>query len=389
MCEDDCSRVQPTIMTITVRTRILARAVYLPRVGSPDVSVVIPTYNRAHLIARTIDCVLDQTYPHCHVIVSDDGSRDDTRDVIARRYGSNARVLYLHQENRGVSAARNFALKHVKGEYVAYLDSDDLWKPWKLEAQVACLEKLRDKNVEMLWTDMDLVDPDDRVTTPSAIRTSYSAYRLFTMEEVFTSSKPMREIVGDDAIEPKKENPRVWWGDVYSRIAMGNLCLPSTVILTRKRAEAVGDFDESMRSGEDHDYHLRACSLGPAGFLDAPAVLYRKGAEDQLTAKAYELLIAQNALRTIEAALEKDRARINLPEHVILNKIASLHAWIGREMLDKNDNSGARKHFLSSLRLRPKQPKIWGLLGLAALPPSVADNLRRSVREVRARARAH
>ena len=358
--------------------------------SAAEVSVIIPTYNRGHLIARTIDCVLQQTYPHCHVVLVDDGSTDSTASVVSQRYGNEPRVRYFRQENRGVSAARNRALAEAKGDYIAFLDSDDVWRPWKLEVQVACLERLRREGVGMLWSDMDIVDDAGTVILPNANRASYGAYKLFAVEEGFSSSMPLSELASGTT-DPGRDT-RVYWGDVYSWIAMGNLCPTPSVILTREWAQRVGRFDESMKSGEDHNYHLRTCALGPTAFLDLATFAYRKGAADQLTGKSYELLIAQNALRTVLEVLEHDRARIKLPAAVIGAKLASLHAWIGIQMIESKNNAGARAHLLSSLRRRPAQPRVWGLLAASLVPPRMTEALRASYRAAkrwsrRARAR--
>jgi GT2 family glycosyltransferase len=347
----------------------------------PEVSVLIPVYNRATLIGRTIDCVLGQTYAHCHVIVIDDGSTDGTADVVRTAYAGNPRVHLLQQENRGVSAARNAGLAVATGDYVAFLDSDDVWRPWKLAVQVACLERLRAQGVGMLWTDMDLVDESGAVTVANANRTSYGAYRLFTIDEMFSASAPLDELVPE--IEAPAPGLRVHWGDVYKCIAMGNLCPTPTVILTRERARQVGGFDESMRTGEDHDYHLRTCSFGPAAFLDVATFSYRKGAADQLTAQAHKLTIAENALKTILRALERDGKRLALPPDLVEKKLASLRAWIGELMIDVGDHAGARTNLLSSLRGDPRQPRVVALFAAACLPPAVTRGLRASLRAAR------
>src|SRR5438874_464059 len=103
---------------------------------TPLVSVVTPTYNRAHCLQRTIDSVLAQTHSRLELILLDDGSTDDTRRMIERRYRDEPRVRYFHQANGGVSQARNAALRQVTGDYVAFVDSDDYWRPWKLELQL-------------------------------------------------------------------------------------------------------------------------------------------------------------------------------------------------------------------------------------------------------------
>ena len=102
----------------------------------PLVSVVIPTFNRAKVVTRAIDSVLEQTYRNCEVIVVDDGSTDDTADVL-RSYKD--KIVYIQQKNAGPSAARNRGIRESKGEFIAFLDSDDLWFATKLERQAGLL----------------------------------------------------------------------------------------------------------------------------------------------------------------------------------------------------------------------------------------------------------
>ena len=118
------------------------------------VSAIIPTYNRAHLVTEAIDSVLAQTYPHIEVIVVDDGSTDDTMARLAP-YGSRIRVI--RQENAGPAAARNKGIAASSGGLVAFLDSDDLWLPAKIERQVRLLQKAGTSipcclcNINMRW----------------------------------------------------------------------------------------------------------------------------------------------------------------------------------------------------------------------------------------------
>ena len=93
---------------------------------SPLISVIIPTYNRAALLCEAIDTVLSQTYTNTEIIVIDDGSTDETTAAV-QKYGD--RVRYTRRPNAGVNAARNLGLKQARGEFVALLDSDDLWAP--------------------------------------------------------------------------------------------------------------------------------------------------------------------------------------------------------------------------------------------------------------------
>ncbi len=124
----------------------------------PRVSVVIPTYNCARFLGRTIESVLRQTYCDYEVIVVDDGSTDDTQKLMSDYGGL---VRYLYQENQGASAARNLAIARSGGEYIAYLDADDLWSPDKLARQVEYLDA--NPAIGFVHTDVSVIDEQDLI----------------------------------------------------------------------------------------------------------------------------------------------------------------------------------------------------------------------------------
>jgi len=103
------------------------------------VSVIIPTYNRAHLIKRSIMSVLNQTYSNLELIIVDDGSTDNTEEVV--KSIDDNRVIYIKQSNQGACTARNNGINHAKGEFIAFQDSDDAWHEDKLEKQIKCLKE--------------------------------------------------------------------------------------------------------------------------------------------------------------------------------------------------------------------------------------------------------
>ena len=118
--------------------------------AKPIVSVVIPTFNRAHLIMRALQSVLTQTFTAWETIVVDDGSTDDTETVVLSL--GDSRIRYCRQpENRGPAAARNRGMREAKGEFIAFLDSDDEWFPDKLELQVARFRELPE-TVGLIYT---------------------------------------------------------------------------------------------------------------------------------------------------------------------------------------------------------------------------------------------
>jgi glycosyltransferase involved in cell wall biosynthesis len=349
------------------------------------VSVIIPSYNRAYCIATTVDSVLAQTHGNLEILVIDDGSKDTTRELIAERYGREPRVRYIHQANAGVSAARNHGLKRATGDYLALLDSDDIWLPWKLEAQLRCLAAL--PSAGMIWTDMDAIGPDGEISHRRFLTTMYSSYQRFSRDQLFREARPLSAI--DGRLAAALGDPRVFLGDIFSPMITGNLVHTSTVVLRRARFEHVREFDVDLRhSGEDYDFHLRTCREGDVAYLDAPSILYQRGRDDQLTHRKYTVHMAENFLKTVTKALARDRARVTLPEAMLDEVMAEAHAWIGEQRLEIGDSGQARHHLGTSLKLRPWQPRIAALLGAAILPRQVAHPLRASYRAIKQRLRA-
>ena len=116
-------------------------------------SIIIPTYNRAHLITRTIDSVLAQTHPDFEVIIVDDGSTDRTEQVVKDRYGSVEKLIYFKKRNEERAVARNFGLQQARGEFAVFFDSDDLMKPHYLETLKKIITEFPD--VKLLATKYD------------------------------------------------------------------------------------------------------------------------------------------------------------------------------------------------------------------------------------------
>jgi GT2 family glycosyltransferase len=337
------------------------------------VSVIVPTYNRAYCLPRTIDSVLRQTHAASEVILLDDGSTDGTRDLVRERYGREPRVRYFYQENQGVTATRNNALALARGDYVAFLDSDDWWEPWKLELQLACFA--RRPEVGMVWTDMQAIDPDGKVANPAYLRTMYGAYRWFPRDRLFPESFPLADIA--PGLRGAAGDRRFYVGDIFSQMVMGNLVHTSTVLLRRDRLAAVKKFNEELRvSGEDYDFHLRTCRAGPVGYVDVSAIHYQTGMPDRLTRPSYRVHAASNCLKTILPVLANDRARIRLPRRMIRERLAEVHDWVGEALLEAGEVSRARGHLAASLWHKPLQPRTLSLLLLASLPAAVGQSVR-------------
>jgi glycosyltransferase involved in cell wall biosynthesis len=206
----------------------------------PQVSVVIPTYNRAWCLREAVDSVLSQDFRDFELIVVDDGSTDPTPQLL-EGYGPTIRVL--RQDNRGVSAARNAGIAAGRGALIAFLDSDDLWLPGKLERQVAFFDSQADALIcqtEELWVrNGRRVNPGKRHRKRSGL-----------------------------IFEPSLE-----------------LCLvsPSAVMVRRVLFERVGLFDEGLPACEDYDLWLRVSCRYPVHLIDSVLIVKRGGHSDQLS----------------------------------------------------------------------------------------------------------
>ena len=206
----------------------------------PQVSVIIPTYNRGWILKEAIDSVLAQDYKDLELIVVDDGSTDNTFEILAS-YGNDIKVLF--QENKGVSAARNRGITEASGQLIAFLDSDDFWLPRKLSTQVDFFNQMPDALIcqtEEIWVRNGIrVNPKKRHKKPSGM-----------------------------IFEPSLE-----------------LCLvsPSAVMIRRSLFDRVGEFDITLPACEDYDLWLRISCRFPVHLIDTPLIIKRGGHDDQLS----------------------------------------------------------------------------------------------------------
>lgn len=238
----------------------------------PRVSVIIPTYNRARVIRDAVDSVLAQDFRDFELIVVDDGSTDGTRDILDAYLdasdGNFPRIRALTQENRGVSAARNRGIAAASGQYVAFLDSDDLWFPKKLSTQVAFFEE----NPEAL------ICQTDEIWIRRGVR-----------------------------VNPKKKHSKPS-GMIFEE-SLG-LCLvsPSAVLIERSLFDKVGLFDESLPICEDYDLWLRVSCRYPVYLIDQPLITKRGGHEDQLSsAPGMDMYRALSIKRLMASGLLTDQ----------------------------------------------------------------------------------
>ncbi|MHA1967466.1 MAG: glycosyltransferase family 2 protein [Candidatus Hodarchaeales archaeon] len=201
----------------------------------PMTSIIVPTFNRGHIIKKTIRCIIKQTYQNFELIIVDDGSSDNTKQVVNKF--NDSRIRYIkRQVNSGGSIARNIGIKEARGEYIAFNDSDDIWLPNKLEMQMKIFDS-SSKKVGVVYCDWAYI-------------------------------KGKKTYMHKNIKKKRRE------GDIYGEIDNFYFTIPtSTVILKKKCLEKSGVFDERFRAQEDYDLWIRLSKYYHFKYVKNPLVI--------------------------------------------------------------------------------------------------------------------
>lgn len=207
----------------------------------PEVSVVISAYQKAQFLPRTLQSVLDQTFQDFEVIVVDDGSTDNAREIVENFADNDSRVEYIYQQNQGPGSARNTGIRASQADLIALLDGDDAWLPDKLEHQVRVMEAF--PNIDLLLTNSQYINIL-KTGQPVQMANYYHDYILSHF-----NPRPLEEfgevyLIGED--------------DFPAKITQKNVFLPTTVMFRKQIWTEIGGFNEEFRGPEDLDFWARA-----------------------------------------------------------------------------------------------------------------------------------
>ena len=212
--------------------------------GHMLIDIIIPSFNRASILDRAIQSVLNQSHQHFRLFVIDDGSTDRT-DLVMAKYAQDEKIFYLKQPNKGVSSARNFGIKTSSADWIAFLDSDDEWLPQKLATQVKFIKD----------------NPD---------------LRFVHSDEIW-----IRHGV---RVNPKKKFDKSNV-DIFKRSLELCLISPSTVMMKRELSSQYGHFDESFTICEDYDLWLKILAREEVGHISEDLIRKYGGHDDQLSTR--------------------------------------------------------------------------------------------------------
>ena len=306
----------------------------------PIISVIIPVYNGAKTIKETIESVLVQTWQDFEIIVIDDGSTDSTLEVI--KSIPDSRIKLFSYENTGPSASRNRGISHAAGEFIAFLDADDLWKPDKLEAQLKALQDIPEAVVAYSWTN-----------------------------HIDESGQFLRN--GSQIVVN---------GNAYERLLLVNFFEHGSNPLIRKQALLeVGGFDESLRQGEDWEMWLRLAARYDFVAVPLPQIFYRVYNK---SASSNVLKLESGSVQVIERAFKQ--APLSL-QHLKFYSLANLYKYLTYKVLEAPPEQGrgwlAARFFWhgisNDLKLLPPQRDLikigFKITAIALLPPALAQAL--------------
>ena len=278
--------------------------------GQPTVTVVIPTWNREDLLPRALTSVARQTRPPEEVLVVDDGSTDGTEGMIRRQFPG---VRYLRQENRGVAAARNRGIEVARGDWLAFLDSDDEWLPEKLARQ---LDALRER-------------PE---------------FLLCHTNEVW--------IRRGKRVNAMKKHAKSG-GYIFNECLPLCVISPSSVLAHRNLFERVGLFDEALPACEDYDLWLRVTASHPVLYLEEPLIKKYGGHADQLSRRYWGM--DRFRIRALEKVIENEALSSEARRAVARMLVEKIDIYLAgalkRGKEDADGYSGKRAHYASLLDL--------------------------------------
>lgn len=301
----------------------------------PRVTIIIPAYNKAAWTVKTVQSVLDQTYPDIEIIVVDDGSRDNTKEALAA-FGD--KIRYVYKENGGACSARNLGIRLAQGEFIGFLDCDDLYLPEKVVLSVQFLKE-----------------------HPQAIFVHTDAYFIDAHDATIGQYKHPWA---------KRE------GKIAHQLILKNFICNSTILVRRKALERAGYFDETIFTPADWDLWLRLSEVGEVGYLNKPLTKYR--VVDNYTFNKLELAEKEEAL-VIDKFFDRNR---HLNRFFKRRVKSHLHLRFAQCYFLKNDSPRWQKEFQAAFKENPFNPKTIAFLiyYFAAKESLKADLSRRILR---------
>jgi glycosyltransferase involved in cell wall biosynthesis len=335
--------------------------------SAPLVSVIIPTYNRAILLSEAVNSVLLQTYQNIEIIVIDDGSTDNTTEVMAT-FGD--RVRYTRRPNAGVNAARNLGLKQARGEFVALLDSDDLWAPFKIELQVRLLRAFTD--VGFTFSNFQIFHGRSPETDLYLVMDGLATWLDSVPKRVdpYTWHKPYESLKAP-TLELPRSDFTISGGDIYRSSLFCPYVLPSTALIRKSAIPARLRFPEIDSVG-DWEFFARLSKETGCMYIDLPTTFNRSHEDavrltrvDPKLRVGRRIAMIDRVWRADKPFYAKYRDEIDEVQHALLLRAAKLHLLAARR-------AEARAHLKRASAIAGDEPSLQerALRAAVAIPGS-------------------
>lgn len=324
---------------------------------APAISVVIPTYDRKDYLLEALESVLAQHVPPDEILVVDDGSTDGTREALAPY---ERRIRYIRQDNQGKSAARNTGILAARGDYVAFLDSDDVWEPERIAVTRSALGAAP-PDVVLAFSNFSERQLDG-IPTPGTLeeKSLFPVMKRydFSIEDV----APQTLEIG---IDGNRLPCRV--GALQAHLFLGNFILTSTVTARRQALIDSGLFNIAYPFSEDWDLFLRLAGRGRFLYIDRSIVQYRnhpKQAIRTLSSLDYKRLIVE----TLENHPSAQRAALSAFGRLAAHRLAYAYRGMALAQVRAGDARPARRYIERACRMEPWRTSNWLLRAVVSLP---------------------
>lgn len=301
---------------------------------NPGVSIIIPTYNSARYLPEALESAFNQTYGNIEIIVVNDGSTDDTRQIMDR-FAS--RVTYIEQDNGGPARARNAGISRARGEYVAFLDADDLWMPHKLEEQMEIFR----------------LYPGTRAVYCQVIRFDEASRKEFPPWPA-----------------------RVYSGSVFEKLLLENFISMPSLVAEASVLREIGGFDERLNTAEDQNLYMRIAYKYEIRGI-SKALVRRREHQDSLSERSNVQFGTLDNLDRIVQMFPDVRPEIYEP-------MKTAYVWRGTNLLrwyfSRSEYSKCLETCNRLRRVAPYDKTILGYKLLTMLPPPFLNLLKRTKR---------
>lgn len=318
------------------------------------ISVIIPIYNRARYIKDCLESVFKQTNKDYEIILVDDGSTDNLREALIPYM---ERINYIYKENEGAASARNIGIKNAKGEYIAFLDSDDKWLNFKLELQLKVLNKL--PSVGFIYTDFSCFSDSKGKIANSYMRKYFFTLNTYKLKfkEMYKNHSSLEEL--DLRIKDVSPDINIYWGDVFDKTLLGPFFPTCTVLIRKKCFEKIGLLNENFETGEDYQFFVRVSKQFEVACIDYPTTAYRRFHADQLSGANMEIASNLALLKVVQELGLNDQVFYEKNRKHVDSRLSHCYYGVGLAYYRKKKYKEALANFLISLKINCKQRKIY------------------------------